>query len=258
MASKAAAPGAPIAAAPSSKSGSKKDLKPEPVPENFWTEGGYKRVVKRIEDGTACIDTFARMIQERAALERRHANSLIDWSKRWDQRLEKAPTFKEGTLDTAWRGLLTEAESTAAVMKDLENVLVKEVRETLLTWKKANYPTFLGRNKVAKKANADFEKARKPYEKAHSEETKKKAEYFKYARQAHDLDHRIHQAKQYQTATAAEDVHKLEAELEKTKPLLAKARTAYEERVRARVALTDQYRRDMAAVFAKYDVRSCA
>lgn len=102
-----------------------------------------------------------------------HANSLIDWSKRWDQRLDKAPTFKvccaslqgsfhqEGTLDVAWRGLLTEAESSAAVMKDLELVLVKEVRETLLTWKKANYPTFLGRNKVAKKANADFEKARK-------------------------------------------------------------------------------------------------
>lgn len=64
-------------------------------------------------------------------------------------------------MDNAWRALLTEAECSAAVMKELELVLHKEVRETLLKWKKQNYPRFLGRSKVARKASSDFEKARK-------------------------------------------------------------------------------------------------
>ena len=63
-------------------------------------------MIKRIEEGAACIDVFAKMVQERATLERKasisnhsayavqHANSLLDWAKRWDVRLEKAPTFK--------------------------------------------------------------------------------------------------------------------------------------------------------------------
>jgi hypothetical protein len=76
-----------------------------------------------------------------------HANSLLDWAKRWDLRLQRAPTFKvciapvclhcvfprpmltaqEGSLDAAWRALLTEAESSAAIMKELEKVLRNEV-----------------------------------------------------------------------------------------------------------------------------------
>ncbi len=74
---------------------------------------------------------------------------------------EVAETRQEGTLDNAWRALLTEAESSAAVLQELETVLRTEIKDTLIQWKKQNYPRFLGRNKVAKKVASDFEKARK-------------------------------------------------------------------------------------------------
>eukprot|EP00048_Salpingoeca_helianthica_P002656 m.59301 g.59301 ORF g.59301 m.59301 type:complete len:586 (+) comp12225_c1_seq1:44-1801(+) len=239
-----AAAGAPPATP--SRAGSKGTLK---QPENFWSEGGYKRVVKRVEDGITCLDEFAKMVQERAELEKKHAKNLLEWSHRWDTRLEKAPSFKEGTLDNAWRALLTEAESSSAVLQELETVLRTEVKDTLMQWKKQNYPRFLGRNKVAKKVASDFEKARKPYEKASNEETKKKHDYYALASKTHELEHRISQAKQYATPTSDKDIRQLQAELDKTKPQLAKAKSVYEDKVRARAGLTDAYRREMAAAF---------
>lgn len=241
-----AAPAPGAAAAPPTKQGSKTAVK---QPENFWSESGYKRVVKRVEDGITCLDEFAKMVQERAELEKKHAKSLLEWSHRWDQRLEKAPSFKEGTLDNAWRALLTEAESSAAVLQELETVLRTEVKDTLMQWKKQNYPRFLGRNKVVKKVSSDFEKARKPYEKAASEENKKKQEYYGLAAKVYELEHRMAQAKQYSTPTSDKDIRQLQAELDKAKPQLAKAKQAYEEKVRARSGLTDSYRREMAAAF---------
>lgn len=189
------------------------------------------------------------MVQERAELEKKHAKNLLEWSHRWDTRLEKAPSFKEGTLDNAWRALLTEAESSSAVLQELETVLRTEVKDTLMQWKKQNYPRFLGRNKVAKKVASDFEKARKPYEKASNEETKKKHDYYALASKTHELEHRISQAKQYATPTSDKDIRQLQAELDKTKPQLAKAKSVYEDKVRARAGLTDAYRREMAAAF---------
>ncbi len=56
---------------------------------------------------------------------------------------------------------MTEAESSAAILQELEKVLQKEIKDSLAAWKKANYPRFLGRNKVVRKAANDFDKARK-------------------------------------------------------------------------------------------------
>eukprot|EP00047_Mylnosiga_fluctuans_P003284 m.228384 g.228384 ORF g.228384 m.228384 type:complete len:708 (-) comp11735_c0_seq1:96-2219(-) len=230
----------------SNKSPTKKGEAP---PENFWTEGGHRRVVRRIDEGAAYLDTISKLVHERAAVERKHARSLLDWAKRWDQRLHRAPSFKDGTLESAVRGMLTEAETTAGNLLTLEKDLHTEVRETLLKWKKQNYPRFLGRTKAARKAGSEFDKARKPYEKALGEENKKKNSYFAAAAKAFELEQRIVAAKQYSTPTSQKDIAALETELGKTKAAAAKYKQAYEENLAFRRTVTETYRKAMGVAF---------
>jgi hypothetical protein len=156
-------------------------------------------------------------------------------------------------------------------MKELELVLHREVREVLLKWKKQNYPRFLGRSKVARKASSDFEKARKyPFPLSLSP----KGPMRRLAVKSRRRNRRTSSWPQRHTSSSTASTRlastppprrretspssrsallksssSLKAELDKTKPLLAKARQAYDERVRARAQLTDSYRRDMASVF---------
>ena len=43
---------------------------------NFWLDGNYKRVVKRIEEGAKMVDDLAKLIHERAEIELMYANKL--------------------------------------------------------------------------------------------------------------------------------------------------------------------------------------
>eukprot|EP00047_Mylnosiga_fluctuans_P015219 m.44352 g.44352 ORF g.44352 m.44352 type:complete len:604 (-) comp5824_c0_seq2:153-1964(-) len=220
------------------------------APESFWGETGYKRVVKRIEDNTANLDLFAKMVTERAELERKHAASMQEWARRWEGKLEKAPTFKEGTLEAAMHAVVGEAESAASALGQLDVALRAEIAEATTRWRKDHYPKgLLGGNKTAGKASDKFEKARKPYAKALDEEKKAKAAYFAASQTVYDLEQRLERAKQYQTATTKDDVAKLQGELDKARPNAAKAKSAYEAKLQKRGGVTQQYRMDMAAAF---------
>eukprot|EP00052_Salpingoeca_macrocollata_P008612 m.68125 g.68125 ORF g.68125 m.68125 type:complete len:706 (-) comp16677_c0_seq1:119-2236(-) len=216
----------------------------------FWDEDGYKDAVQRIEDGAQCLDVMARMIQERASLEKKHAVQLRKWASHWDEKLEKTPSFKEGTLHTAWRALLAEAESTASTMVELEKILHLEVREHLLKWKKQNYPKFLGRVKVAKKTNSEFEKALKPLSKAKAESDKKKGAYFRAAQEVHDLEQHMEQAKQYSTPTAQADMAKLKTKRDKAVADRDKHLRDYQAKHKAYLATIPEAQRKMKEVFA--------
>ncbi|KAF6028577.1 PACSIN3 [Bugula neritina] len=56
-----------------------------PIPENktFWDEGQYDPTVKRLENGKRSLDDFLLMVGERAAIERRYADKLQSWYKKW-------------------------------------------------------------------------------------------------------------------------------------------------------------------------------
>ncbi len=46
-------------------------------------------------------------------------------------------------------------------MQQLEKALLSQVRDTVVKWKKEAYPKFLGRYKAVRKAENEFDKARK-------------------------------------------------------------------------------------------------
>ena len=48
---------------------------------------------------------------------------LTEWSKKWDSKIAKGPEFKEYSIYTAWEGLITEANATAALHSQSDSKL---------------------------------------------------------------------------------------------------------------------------------------
>lgn len=145
--------------------------------DNFWEVGAYRRVVKRVDDGAALVDEFRTMVQERAAIEKKTASMLTEWSKKWDSKIAKGPEFKEYSIYTAWEGLITEANATAALHSQSDSKLDDLANRHMGAWKKANYPkTGIQKKgyKVTKQADDGFEKAQKNWARLYAKFTKTK------------------------------------------------------------------------------------
>lgn len=52
------------------------NTKVQPVEENFWIENNYRKVVRRIEDGSKTLEDLSKMIHERAEIENLYATKL--------------------------------------------------------------------------------------------------------------------------------------------------------------------------------------
>lgn len=109
-----------------------------------------------------CTD-LQTLIQERAEIEKAYAKSLKTWSKKWGDLIERGTqsiceTTPEngqqlnsnafaldfagpeyGTMEAAWKGILTEAERLSDVhLQVKENLCCGEIKQ-IKTWQKENY-----------------------------------------------------------------------------------------------------------------------
>lgn len=57
--------------------------------DSFWEPGNYKRTTKRIEDSFRLCNDLILLIQERSEIEKTYAKSLKNWSKKWNEIIEK-------------------------------------------------------------------------------------------------------------------------------------------------------------------------
>lgn len=57
--------------------------------DSFWEIGKYSRTVKRIDNGKALCDNLRQLIQQRSEIETSYAKNLTNWSKKWNEFLEK-------------------------------------------------------------------------------------------------------------------------------------------------------------------------
>jgi len=48
---------------------------------------------------------------------------LTEWSKKWENKISKGPEFQEYSIYTAWEGLITEANATAALHSQSDSKL---------------------------------------------------------------------------------------------------------------------------------------
>jgi len=63
--------------------------------DSFWEVDGYRRTVKRVEDGSLQFSELMKMVQERADIERDYAKRLKMWAKKWNESFDRGrwPVF---------------------------------------------------------------------------------------------------------------------------------------------------------------------
>lgn len=57
--------------------------------ESFWEIGKYNRTVKRIENSSKLCDSLRQLIETRSDIEKSYAKQLSQWSRKWNDFLEK-------------------------------------------------------------------------------------------------------------------------------------------------------------------------
>lgn len=121
-----------------------------------------------------CID-LQSLITERAEIEKAYAKSLRSWSKRWGEIIEKGPEY--GTIEAAWKGVLTEADRLSEEHLKVKDELNGDVSNLIKAWQKDNYHKTMMHIKERKEMEDLFKKAQKPWAKHLAKVEKTKAEY---------------------------------------------------------------------------------
>jgi len=67
--------------------------------DSFWEVDGYRRTVKRVEDGSLQCSELMKMIQERADIERDYAKRLKAWAKKWNDSFDRGEVTSLKTCD---------------------------------------------------------------------------------------------------------------------------------------------------------------
>jgi len=62
---------------------------PTSASDNFWEIDGFKRTVRRTEDGMHQCGELMKMMQERAEIEKDYAKRLRVWCKKWADNAER-------------------------------------------------------------------------------------------------------------------------------------------------------------------------
>ncbi|XP_076056490.1 protein kinase C and casein kinase substrate in neurons protein Synd isoform X9 [Oratosquilla oratoria] len=144
--------------------------------DSFYEIGNYKRTTKRIEDGNKLCDDFMKLLQERSDIEKMYAKSLKEWSKKWNNIIEKGPEY--GTTEAAWKGILMESDQRYELHMRVRENLINEVQNNVKQWQKDTFhKSMMGQLKEKKDIEDMFKKAQKPWSKLFLKVNKAKADY---------------------------------------------------------------------------------
>lgn len=114
--------------------------------DSFWEPGNYKRTTRRIEDGHKLCDSLIALVQERAEIEKNYAKALKNWSKNWNDKIEKGPEY--GTTEAAWKGVLVESDRLCDLHLRVKENLCNDIVQQVKTWQKDTYHKVKGRSCV--------------------------------------------------------------------------------------------------------------
>jgi len=65
------------------------DILITPSSDSFWEIGKYSRTVKRIDNGHKLCDSLRSLIDQRSEIEKNYAKQLTQWTKKWNDYLDK-------------------------------------------------------------------------------------------------------------------------------------------------------------------------
>ncbi|EDQ88281.1 uncharacterized protein MONBRDRAFT_26520 [Monosiga brevicollis MX1] len=211
---------------------------------SFWKVNKYKRVVKRVEDGATLLDDLKALVHERAQIERKYAQMLAAFAKRWEDKIQRGPEEEEGTLRPAWLGLLSEATQLSETHDKNDERLRTEVADHIADWKKANYKKHMRTHKTA---NDQFVKAQKPWAKLLREMKRSRKAYYASCEALTAAEDKARGLRR--EGAASEDIAKAEAKVAKLTQLKADNRAQYQNNVTALAGDQQRYETTMSKAF---------
>ncbi|XP_011692879.1 PREDICTED: protein kinase C and casein kinase substrate in neurons protein 1 isoform X5 [Wasmannia auropunctata] len=234
--------------------------------DSFWEPGNYKRTTRRIEDGHKLCDSLIALVQERAEIEKNYAKALKNWSKNWNDKIEKGPEY--GTTEAAWKGVLVESDRLCDLHLRVKENLCNDIVQQVKTWQKDTYHKWLMSHgfglqsmmtlKERKEMEDAFKKAQKPWAKLLQKVEKAKSEFHnscKTERTATNMERNASADSSLspdQTARGSGDnVKKMQDRVQKTKEEVQKAKEKYEAALQEINQYNPKYMEDMTQVFEK-------
>ncbi|CAF1043097.1 unnamed protein product [Adineta steineri] len=146
-----------------------------PQTDSFWEIGKFNRAVKRCDDGNKLTTDLVSMIGERAELEKAFSKMLKSWSKKWSEYVAKSSEF--GSMTSAWKAIMGEADASAEVHQTVHDELQNDVIPAIKSWQKAKYVKSMMHIKTTKDFDEEFKRAQKPWAKLYVKVDKYKREY---------------------------------------------------------------------------------
>lgn len=216
--------------------------------DSFWEPGNYKRTTKRIEDGFKLCTDLQTLIQERAEIEKGYAKSLKLWNKKWTDLIEKGPEY--GTMEAAWKAILTEADRSSDVHLKVKENLTMDVMQQIKTWQKDNYHKSMMHMKERKEMEDMFKKAQKPWAKYLGKVEKAKADYHTACKSEKSASNQERNASG-DSSLSPDQVKKMQERVQKSKDEVQKCREKYEQALQEINKYNPIYIEEMTSVFAK-------
>ncbi|KAF8788033.1 protein kinase C and casein kinase substrate in neurons protein 1-like isoform X2 [Argiope bruennichi] len=216
--------------------------------DSFWEPGNYKRTTKRVEDGFRLSNDMITLIQERCEIEKVFAKSLRNWSKKWNELIEKGPEY--GTTEAAWKSALVEADRRCDMHLRVRDRLVNDVIGQIKQWQKDNYHKSMMTLKERKEMDDAFKKAQKPWAKLLQKVNKCKSEYHAACKNERSAINQERNASS-DTSLSPDQVKKLQDRVSKCKDEVQKTKERYEQALREINDYNAKYMEDMTVVFDK-------
>ncbi|XP_055941031.1 protein kinase C and casein kinase substrate in neurons protein 1-like isoform X4 [Argiope bruennichi] len=216
--------------------------------DSFWEPGNYKRTTKRVEDSFRLCNDLILLIQERSEIEKTYAKSLRNWSKKWNEIIEKGPEY--GTTEAAWKAVLIEADRRCDMHLRIKDQLLNDVITQIKQWQKDNFHKSMMQLKEKKEMEDSFKKAQKPWSKLLARVNKAKADYHQACKNERSAVNQERNASA-DTSLSPDQVTKLQDRVTKCKYEAQRAKERYEQALEEINDYNAKYMEDMTVVFDK-------
>ncbi|XP_062598138.1 protein kinase C and casein kinase substrate in neurons protein 1-like isoform X2 [Saccostrea cucullata] len=220
----------------------------QPTNDSFWEIGKYHRTVKRIDNGKALCDSLRQLIKERSEIETSYAKNLTNWSRKWNDFLDKGNEY--GTIQAGWRGLLQEADSLADLHNVVSENLITKDYASIKMWQKENYHKSMMHFKETKELEEGFKKAQKPWEKKYTKVMQSRKDYHAACRAEKSTANQENNARG-DSAVSPDQLKKIQEKLRKCQQDVEATRDKYEASLNDLNSYNAKYIEDMNEVFQK-------
>jgi protein kinase C and casein kinase substrate in neurons protein len=216
---------------------------------NFWDINGYKRTLKRVDEGYELNTKLIEMLQERSKLEDAYARSLKQWSKKWKNYLD-TETTEYGTTLEGWHSLLKTGDDAAEIHFDLCKKIASSSIHKVRQWVTENYQKHILTILVKKQFQEEFEEAQKPWAKSYEKMIKAKKDYYSSIKKTKSTEQAA-KFSQSSSDKSEDQKRKLQQEAELAKSEQERARERYKDEVHAMDLSKERYETNMKKVFQK-------